>query len=326
MITEIERLANEYGSKIDEFLKEVDAAKNHDDLRAATDRLESALSEEHAKKFMQEEQEALTKRKLEEAAAEAQKEVLALSKEAIVRRLKARIAGQSDKFQLVYTEAELEAMIRKGKELGLGDRVVEDLLYTGSRTAKAITAAELMQQMESWANVVSKRGFPYKFTDLAEFRQFGKDLLDGVKQAGLPNDDVRIQGSSLRKTSANDVDIAVFVEESIFDKLLIDRYHEKIALKAGNTKVALQGKSHADLARLADDIAVNPEKYNATARTFQNAFKNGIISSKSDIVKALKTVSKDLAQKYPQLNLEAISVLIKGGLFDVKPDLPVKSN
>ncbi len=324
VVAEIDRLGREYTSKIDDFLKDVDAAKNHDDLGAAANKLEGTLSEEHAKSFMKEEQEAITKKKVEEAATEAHKEVITAIRDALVKRVKNRIATQSDKFQLIYSEPELEAIIKKGKELGLSDRLIEDMIYTGSRTAKAIGAAELMQQMENWANVISKRGFPYKFVDLAQFRQFSKYLLDGLRKAGLPTDDVRIQGSALRKPTANDVDVAVFVEEATFDRLLIDRYHERIAIKANGTKIPLKGKTHAELVKLADDIAANPNKYNAQGGTFQNAIKNSIISSKSDIFKPLKDIRAELAQKYPDLNLEAISVLIKGGLFEVTPDLPVQ--
>ena len=173
---------------------------------------------------------------------------------------------------------------------------------------------------------LSPRGYPYRFADLAAFQQFSKDLLEGVRKAGLPTDDVRVQGSSLRKTGANDVDLAVFVDEAAFDKLLIDRYHERIVIKENGTKVSLKGKSHAELLQLANDIGANPGKYNAQGGTFQNAMKNSIISSKSDIVRPLKDVAAAIAGKYPHLNIEAISVLIKGGRFDLKPDLPVKSN
>jgi hypothetical protein len=55
-----------------------------------------------------------------------------------------------------------------------------------------------------------------------------------------------------------------------------------------------------------------------------NALKTGIINSKSDILPSLKGVRAFLAKKYPALNIQTISVLLKGGLFDVKPDLPVK--
>jgi hypothetical protein len=322
VVQAIDRLAQEYGSKIDELVKEVDAAKNHDDLKGALDKFESVLTEEHAKKFMAGEQEKITQQKSEEAAQEIQKKILVSIKDAIVKRLTARIARQADKFQLTYTDAELQAVVKRGKELGLSDQTIEDLVYTGSRTAKAISASDLVQQMENWVNEISKRGFPYKFTDMAEFQAFSKSLLDGLRSANLPTNDVRIQGSALRKTTADDVDIACFVDEATFDKLLVDRFNERAALKGGG-KITLTGKSHSELVNLAQDIEANPAKYNSTAKTFANALKTSIINSKSDIIPALKGVRAFLAEKYPGLNIQTISVLIKGSLFDVKPDLPV---
>ena len=118
------------------------------------------------------------------------------------------------------------------------------------------------------------------------------------------------------------MDIAVFVEQSVFDKLLIDRFDGRIT--KGSAKVSLSGKTHAQLAEVAADVKANPGDYNAQAKTFQNAMETGIINSKSDIIKPLKAVRAEIAAKYPALNLEAISVLIKGGLFDLLPDLPVK--
>ena len=306
---EIDRLLGEYTSKIDEFLGEVGKAKNHDELGAAVDKLEKALTEEHMKEVVEARQAKLTEEKLGEAAGEAHKELLAAVKAAVLERLRRRTTADPGKFDLVYTEAELDAIIAKGKELGLSTVEIEDLVYTGSRKAKAISAAELMQQMENWANVVKKRGYPYKFEDLAQFKAFSRDLIEGVRSVGLPVDDVRVQGSALRRPTANDVDLAVFVEEGVFDKLLIDRFHARIA-KAG-TKIPLKGKSHAELMELLADIDANPTAYNAQAGTFQNALKTGIISSKSDIIKALKTVRADIAAKYPHLNIESISVLLR---------------
>ncbi|WP_414571923.1 hypothetical protein, partial [Nostoc sp. CCY 9925] len=246
--------------------------------------------------------------------------------EEILNSVNSRIGSQSDKFELTYTQDQLDSIIKKGKELGLSDKVIEDLIYTGSRKAKAISADELIGQMEHWVNVISKRGFPEKFTDKNEFQEFSQDLLKGVRNAGIPADDIRIQGSSLRKTSAQDVDIAAFVDEPTFDRLLVQRYHERITIKETNTKVSLNDKSHEELVQLANDIVANPAKYNSQGNTFQNALLNGIISSKSDIVKPLKTASKEINNKYPHLNVESISVLIRGGRFDVKPDLPVTGN
>lgn len=330
VIAQIDRLTREYQSKIDEFLKDVDAAKNHDDMNAAAGKLEEGLSEENAKKFMKGEQDALTQKKLEEEGAAAQKEVLKSVLDGIVKRVKQRVGAQSDKFQLTYTEAELEAIFKKGTELGLSARLIEDLIYTGSRVAKAISAADLMVQMENWASIVSKRGYPFKFTDLAEFQQFSKDLLEAVKAAGLPTDDVRVQGSALRKPTADDVDLAVFVSESVFDNLLIDRFEGKAAFSDAaptpRVKLPLKGKSHAELLQLAAEIAANESNYNAVSKTFMNAVKTGIINSKSDIFKPLKAAKAAIAEKYPGLNIQTISVLIKGGAFDVVPDMPIKGN
>jgi hypothetical protein len=252
-----------------------------------------------------------------------------LNVEQVLNAVKSRIASQSDKFDLTYTKDELESIIKNGKKLGLSDKVVEDLIYTGSRKAKAIKAKELIDQMEHWVNVINQRGFPEKFANKKEFEQFSQDLLAGVRETGIPADNIRIQGSSLRKPDAQDVDIAAFVDERSFDNLLIKRFDERITIRESSekvskvSKVSLEGKSHNDLVKLANDIAANPRKYNSQGATFQNALLNGIISSKSDIIKSLKTVRQGISAKYPHLNVEAISVLIKGGRFDVKPDLPV---
>lgn len=114
------------------------------------------------------------------------------------------------------------------------------------------------------------------------------------------------------------------MDEAVFDKLLIDRYDMRIT--KGSAKVALSGKSHAELVQLATDIEANPGNYNAQGSTFQNAIKSGIINSKSDIIKPLKAVRAEIAAKYPDLNIETISVLLRGGAFDLLPDLSVKPN
>ncbi len=318
---EIDRLAEEYTSKIDDFLKDVDAAKNHDDLKVAADKIEGSLTEEHAKQFVQAEQEKITKQKLEEAAQEAHKEVIASIKDAIIKRIKARIASQPD-FQLSYTDAELEAIINKGKELGLSDRMIEDFIYVGSRTGKPIIAADLIQQMNNWANIVSKRGFPFKFADLGAFQRFSADLIAEVQAARLPADDVRIQGSALRKPTANDVDIAIFLDQAIFDKLLIDRFSGRI--RKNNVPISLTGKAHAELAQIVADIDGNPGTiYNNQAKGFARAFTNGIFNSHSDVLGSIKTVRDHIAGKYADLNIETVSVLSKGALFELQPDLPV---
>lgn len=323
----IDRLAKKYAGDIDEFIKDIDAAKNHDDMAAAAGKLEGALGEENAKQFMKGEQDALARKKMEEEAKTAHKEVLKAVLDGIVKRLKERITAAADRFQLTYSDAELQTIFDKGMELGLGAKTIEDLLYTGSRTAKAISAADLMAQMENWAKVVSGRGFPYKFADLAEFRQFSKDLIEAVKTAGLPTDDVRVQGSSLRKPGADDVDTVVFVSESKMAQLLIDRFDGKASFSEAaatpKAKLPLAGKTYAELARLALEIAANESDYNAQARTFMRAMEAGGFNSMSDIFKPLKAAKSTVAGKYPQLNIKTISVQVKGGAFDLSPSMPI---
>ena len=65
---EIDKLQQDYVGKIDEFLKDVDAAKNHDDIGAAADKFEPALSDEHLKSLMRGEQDRLTQQKLADAS------------------------------------------------------------------------------------------------------------------------------------------------------------------------------------------------------------------------------------------------------------------
>ena len=66
-------------------------------------------------------------------------------------------------------------------------------------------------------------------------------------------------------------------------------------------------------------LTLGRDNYNAQARTFWNAMKSSIISSKSDIVRPLKDLAADISGKYPHLNIESVSVLLKKGLFDLPP-------
>lgn len=245
----------------------------------------------------------------------------------LVQRIHRRIEHKP-KFKLAYTEAELESIVNKGTKLGLDERLIEDMIYAGSREAKAIRADELMQQMESWI-AVKNRGYPYRFEHEEQFHAFEADLIAAVKKAGLPVDDVRIQGSALRNPNARDVDIAIFMDESEFDQLLIDRFEGKAKMNGPDgSKISLElsGKTHAELVQMGKDImAAGRQSYNGMARTFGNAVKEGIISSKSDISRGLKDAKNEVAAAYESINIESISVLIRGGEFDITPDMPVGS-
>lgn len=240
---------------------------------------------------------------------------------ALIKRVQDRMKDPA-KFELLYSPDELIALIAKGRELHFDDQTIEDLLYTGSRKAKAISAVDLLAQMQ-FARDVAERKFPYRLKDAEEFKLFSQDLVDGVTAAGVPADDIRIQGSSLRKPAAGDVDVAVFVSEDAFAALLIARYHDKMALTKDGPKISLTGKTHAELLGIAGDIVAAGRSANAVARTFANAAQQGIISSKSDTLPLVKKLAKSIASKYPGANVESISVLRVGSAFDMKPDMKV---
>jgi hypothetical protein len=125
----------------------------------------------------------------------------------------------STEFKLTYSSDEIKSIVQSGENLGLDSKSIEDLLFTGSRVKKSISPNELVRQMDNYVNIVSKRGFPYKFNSAKDFVSFTIDLKGLLAKSGLPVDDIRIQGSSLRTPDAKDVDIAVFVSEGQFNEL-----------------------------------------------------------------------------------------------------------
>lgn len=74
----IEKIKTDYLGKIDEFLNDVDAAKNHEELGKAADKFDPALGDENLKKLMSGEQDKLTKQKLADAQAELEAKAQAL--------------------------------------------------------------------------------------------------------------------------------------------------------------------------------------------------------------------------------------------------------
>jgi hypothetical protein len=228
------------------------------------------------------------------------------------------------KFTLKYSAQEIDNIVQQGRRLGLDDATIENLIFVGSRNDKPITPTDLITQMDNYVNVVNKRGYPYKFTSLDQFEAFKGDLKSSLSNTGISTSDVRIQGSSLRNPNANDVDIAVFIDNAEFNQILINRYAGRASLSNG-TALELAGKSHDELLAMSQDILQDSSnKYNAQARTFAKAMQERIISSKSRILKQLKTATKEVSSKYPELNIEAISIMTKEGNFDLKPFLEVK--
>lgn len=229
----------------------------------------------------------------------------------------------NEQFELDYTEDDLASIYEKGKSLLLDDKVIEDMIFAGSRTKKHRNAEELKEEMNNWVNVVQKRGYPYKFTGEEQFEEFKKDLLEKVRKLGLPCKDVRVQGSSLRKPEANDIDIAVFVTKEKFAELLKAKFDKKI--KENKVELDLTSKTYDQLKDLAEKIKKHGKDVynNNISKNFVYHMEKGIITSKSSIVTDLNKATKELAKKYENLNIESISVLLLGGKFELKPDMTI---
>ncbi|WP_228819031.1 hypothetical protein [Nocardia transvalensis] len=256
-----------------------------------------------------------------------EKQALARDAE-IVDNVRAKIAKDPDRFALTYTDKEIRALIDQGQRLGLTDRNIADLLHTGSRIKKPIAADNLTRQMHNWAKIVAERGYPYRFENSDHFNMFATDLERALREVGLGDVDPFIQGSSLRKPEADDVDFAIAIDRDRFNEILIDRYDGRIAPKTADGKpgepMPLRGLGRDEIRELSDRIlAAGKTGYTNQALTFANAVRSGIIKSTHDISKGLKQVGKEIKQKYPELNIEDISLVVPGSLFDSSPDLPV---
>jgi hypothetical protein len=136
VIAEIDRLAREYASRIDEFVKDVEAARTHDDMKAATDKLDQTLTEEHAKRFIQGAQDRITQQKIEEAATEARQEAASIKSKA---------------------EAEAKAKARADER---GQRLQALSVERGRSTPKTSSEAESILQAEDEGRVTGKARRP----------------------------------------------------------------------------------------------------------------------------------------------------------------------
>ena len=186
------------------------------------------------------------------------------------------------------------------------------MIYIGCRDAKQIEATELIAQMDNWVNIVSKRGYPYKFTDINQFNKFKSELKSGLDEIGVATSDVRIQGSSLRTPNANDLDVAVVVDNNSFTQLLKNRFSGRITRQ--NQNIDIINSSQTELIQLVNDIKLNPTNYNAQAKTFEHAFSTGKIRPQD--IDGLNSLKDLLKSRYGDIDLS----IIKGvGDFDLKP-------
>jgi len=239
-----------------------------------------------------------------------------------------RIAANKSLFKLQYTAEEQRRLTAVGVSLGMDEATIQDLLYTGSRSAKRIDAAALEQQMHNYVETVQRRGFPYKFDDATEYKKFGTALLGKVKSK-FPDAEVCIQGSSLRKPEAHDIDIAVFIDKEQYAGIVKTKF-----MKGLSTRVAADSDEFAAidtsamgydaLLALADEVRRKKDDYlpKAVAKNFADVMTKGLIKGNQS-GSPFKGMSKTLKNQFPEQEPGGISILIKGGAFDLQPSLKV---
>jgi hypothetical protein len=226
----------------------------------------------------------------------------------IIASVKQKIAGE-DGFRLDYTPQELDEIIQAGRRYGLDDKMIEDFIFVGSRSdvvksgvpvPKRSTADDLIQEMDNY-QVIKARGYPYLFEAVENFSAFKTDFKKLLQQFGIPIKDVRIQGSSLRRATAGDIDIAIFVSKADFD-VLAAQMKKGISSRAKNVHAA--NNINKALAKQMEDGRVGSYFF--------------------DRVAGAKTFNQEVVGLYKHLEPDKtidVSIMVEGKNFDVSPYL-----
>jgi hypothetical protein len=157
------------------------------------------------------------------------------------------------------------------------------------------------------------RGFAYGFKDKAAFDEFAKELKDGIAakpapSGGIPvpTGDAAIQGSAVYRPAADDIDVALLVDQKQFDQLIEQSFPNQVA------KVRARG---IDPLRMTMGDAQT-----AAEKTLANAVEAGIIK-RDDVVPRLSDIRKKL-QTITGQHVD-LSIVRHGGKFDQGPYFPI---
>ena len=213
----------------------------------------------------------------------------------------------------------------RAKSLDLPANEIDDLLLVSCRSSKPIPAADLMQQMDNWVNVVKARGYPYLFSSLGDFQSFGTTLKSKLNGVGINAGDVRVQGSSLRKADPGDIDLASVVSQSDFDSYLKSGYSNRV--KKNGNPIDMSNMTHQDLVNLTNDITQNPTLYNDVAKSdFKFNFTKKVINAtpNKNVIPGFRNLLTEMQDAFPALGADKIkNVQVQqiGSEFDLSPFL-----
>lgn len=157
------------------------------------------------------------------------------------------------------------------------------------------------------------RGFPYGFKDKAAFDDFAKQLKEGIAakptpSGGIPvpTDKAAVQGSAVYRPAADDIDVALLVEQKQFDQLIEQSFPREVA------KVRARG---IDPLRMTMSDAQT-----AAEKTLANAVETGILK-RDKVVPRLSDI-RDKLESIAGKGVD-LSIVKRGGKFDHGPYLPI---
>jgi len=221
----------------------------------------------------------------------------------IIDRVKRRIAENAE-FSLLdangvalHSDTEIESILRNAYNKGLPPDEIEGLLFVSYRVRKRIPAAQLIQETDIWVDVKKVRKYPYKFNSASEYDIFKDDIKLQLNDYGIPNSDVRVQGSSLRRVSPDDVDIAIIIDAS-----------------------QMQDLRNKLLVRARKDYGTASDKYDKYVKILDEMIVKGKINNRQFGKLNNKSFMQELYDRgtIPPPN---ISIIIKNGKFDYGPYL-----
>lgn len=226
--------------------------------------------------------------------------------EDIYLRIRAELKlKENDK--LWFSDREIRQIVTRGKEIGIGNGDIEDMIYNACSRQK-YSMDEVIKQLDGW-NEVRKRGYPYLFNSVQEFREFG-DLVKGVaREWGLPYEEIYVQGSVLTigeitemgtEIGINDLDVMINVEKRDFEKL-IERFEELVESEKVQNLIGQNGKIGG-----LNMIKSKEQSELSFTKDFYDKYE--------------LLYGKKLAEKMKTGKVQ-ISIILKDGNLDLKPKL-----
>ena len=240
----------------------------------------------------------------------------------IINEVKQQIAGDKD-FEWRFSDVDAARVVTEGRRLGLSDAQINDLLRIAQRkdqehpnpnggdpitVKKHITADELIQQMHNYVETVLPQGHPYRIENKEKFLEFANQMREAAHSAGLPADDIRVQGSALRNPDARDIDVAIVIDERAFDAQLVKTFESRIT-RESHGRVEDVPLSIEGLEGLVREINADADAgrgvFNWQARTLARAYENRTIRSQD--VRGFNAAKKRMARTYGDLDITIMS-------------------